>query len=465
MMLLPDRGQRDELDRLVMNYSRHPFGRREFLQRALMLGLTFSSASALLVACGDNTGSSSASDHTVDVLNVWSGEEQASFRAVVEPFTSRTKIAVNLEVTRDLDSALTTSLKGNSPPDIAILPNPGKLQQLASQNNLIRLDTFLDMKQFRKDYARAWIELGSYKGGLYALLFKAANKATVWYNPQQFRALNATIPHTWPELIALSDSIASSNKYPWSMGVASATTTGWPASDWIAEIYLNQFGPDMYDQWVAHKIPWTHKSLKQAFELFGQIVGGKHYIAGAPQTILNTDYREACFAPFSTPPQAYMYYLGDFTAGFITSQFPGAKAGVDFDFFPFPTLNPHYQGAITVGVDMVIAMKDTQAVRELIKYLATAQAQTIWVKRGGFTSLNKSLDLKAYPNAVARASASMLVEADTIKFGAGDLMPPLVQQAFWKGMLAFIEDQKQLDTVLQQIEDAAQQAYTADNTS
>ena len=447
--------RQNKLDQLVEEYTNRSLSRRMFLQRAIAAGLSVSAATTLLVACGE------ASQSTVDVLNVWGGEEQDSFKAVVAPFTKTNNIAVNVESTRDLDATLTSRIRGGNPPDIAILPNPGKMQQLAKQGKLLRLDAFLDMSKLRTDYASSWIDLGTYNGGFYALFYKAANKGTIWYNPTQFKTLGVQPPVTWSDLIALSDKIASSGKYPWSMGVESGAASGWPAADWVAEIYLNQSGPGLYDQWVAHKIPWTHPSVKSAFQSFGQIVGGKHYINGAPKSILATDFQDASYAPFTSPPQSYMYYLGDFTAGFITSQFPNAKPGTDFNFFPFPTINTQYRGAVTGGADVIVAMKETEAVHKLIAYLATADAQTIWVKQGGFTSPNKSVNLTAYPNPVAQASAKMLTGATTFRFGAGDLMPPVVQQAFWKGLLTFISDQRQLDSVLSTIESTAQQAYSS----
>ncbi len=461
-MAIYDRHQRDEVDRLVEDLGQQRIGRRAFIQRAMAAGLTASAAGALLAACDGgggpiNPGSTTPSQ--VDVLNVWGGEEQDSFRAVVAPFTAHTKIKVNIESTRDLDAALTERLRGNSPPDIAILPNPGKMQQLAGQNKLIRLDTFLNMGQIHIDYPSSWVDLGMYNGGFYALFYKAANKGTIWYNPAQFQAAGLQIPAAWSDLIAVSDKLASRGKYPWSMGVESGAASGWPAADWVAEIYLNQSGPVMYDRWVAHKIPWTDASIKSAFQMFGQIVSGKHYIKGAPQSILATGFQDATYASFSKPPRAYMYYLGDFAAGFITSRFSAARPGMDFNFFPFPTINQEFQGSVTGGADVVVAMKDNGAVRKLIKYLATADAQAIWVRRGGFTSANKSLDLNTYPNAVAHASAKMLTEARSFKFGAGDLMPPAVQQAFWKGMQAFIGNPRQLNSVLSTIESTAQQAY------
>jgi len=243
------------------------------------------------------------------------------------------------------------------------------------------------------------------------------------------------------------------------MGVESAAASGWPAADWIAEIYLKRFGPQLYDQWVNHQIPWTHESVRQAFETFGQIVGGTHYISGAPQSILSTSYTLACAHPFTTPARAYMNYLGDFAAGFITSQFPFARPGIDFSFFPFPTLDPHYANAVTGSADLVVAMRDDEAVRQFMAYLSTAQAQSIWVKRGGATSANLAVNLQDYPSDVARSSASMLLRAAPLRFGADDVMPFAVEKVFWLKVQEFIANPRQLDQILVAIEQVARVVY------
>jgi alpha-glucoside transport system substrate-binding protein len=142
-----------------------------------------------------------------------------------------------------------------------VLPNPGFMQQLAAQGKLIPLDSFLDMNQIKQDYSQGWLDLGTYNGHLYALFYKAANKGTIWYNPKAFTAGGYQAPSTWSDLITLSDKIAQGGKYPWSMGLSSAAASGWPAADWIAQIYLSQNGGAMYDKWVAHQIPWTDPSI------------------------------------------------------------------------------------------------------------------------------------------------------------------------------------------------------------
>jgi alpha-glucoside transport system substrate-binding protein len=458
MPIFYERHQHEAVDRLVEEYTSKGMSRRQFLGRAMAVGLSASAAATLLAACGAGT-SASATPKIVDVLATWGGSELDAFTAAVAPFETNTGIQVTVESTRDLNATLTTRIQGGIPPDIAILPNPGKMQQLAQQGHLIPLNDLVDVGAIESQYSSGWNNLGTYNGKLYAVFYKAANKGTIWYNPSQFQANGYQIPTTFDQLISLSQQIASSGKYPWSMGVESGAASGWPAADWIAQIYLNDSGPDMYDKWVAHKIPWTDASIKSAFQKFGQIVGTPHFINGAPQSILATNFVPASYPPFQSPPKAYMFYLGDFAAGFITAQFKTIVPGTGFNFFPFPTINSQYQNAVTGGADLVTALKNNGAVKQLVTYLAGPQPQEIWIKAGGFTSVNKQVDLSAYPDAVAKASAQQLAGAAIFRFGADDLMPAAVEDAFWKAMLTFIGDQRQLDSILSNMESVAAQNY------
>ncbi len=241
----------------------------------------------------------------------------------------------------------------------------------------------------------------------------------------------------------------------------SGAASGWPAADWIDQIYLSLNGPDMSDKWVAHKIPWTDPSVKNAFMYFGQIIHGSHYINGAPQSILATNFQPASYQPFDSPPKAYMYYLGDFTEGFITAQFPGAKSGTDFNFFPWPTLNPSYAGAVTGGVDLYVALKDNNGTRQYMQFLTTAEAQEIWVKKGGKTSVNKSVPSSAYPDVVAANTAKQLTTATSFRVSQDDAMPAAMETAYWKATLSFIQDPTKLDSILSGLESTASSVYTS----
>ena len=459
-----DRQQRTSLDQLAEDFANYKVNRRQFLQRAMAVGLSASAATAFLEACGGSSGVNTSGSPTtvksIDSLVVISGTELDNYNAVNAAFTAKTGIKVNVESTRDLPTVLNTRIRGNNPPDIAA-PTPAILNTYATQGKLLRLDKFLNMSDIQANYTSAWLDVVTINGGIYGVPFLANSKGTIWYNPKQFSASGYTAPTTWNDLISLSDKIASGGKYPWSMGVESGAASGWPAADWIDQIFLTLNGPDMSDKWIAHKIPWTDPSVKNAFTYFGQIVHGNHYIKGAPASILATNFQPATYLPFDSPPQAYMYYLGDFAAGFITAQFPKAVAGTDFNFFPWPTLNSAYAGAVTGGVDLYTAFKDNNGTRQYMEFLYSAEAQEIWVKKGGKTSVNKSVPLSTYPDAVGQNTAKQLTSATSFRVSQDDAMPAAMETAFWKATLEFIQNPSNLSSILSSLETTASSVYTS----
>jgi len=396
---------------------------------------------------------------TVNVLCVWDDDESESFQAMVAPWEEQTGGTMAFSGTRDLIAVLQARVAAGNPPDIAILPNPGQMVELAKGGKLVALDSFLDMDTINQQYAQAWIDLGTVDGNLYGIFMKADSKGTVWYSPKNFAASGWEVPNTWDELIALSDRIVSEGMNPWSVAVESAEASGWPATDWIGEILLHESGGDVYDQWVNHEIPWTDSRIKSAWEKFGQIVLTPDYVPGGATTALSTHFIDGSYLPFEGPPRAAMYYLGAFTQGFISKQFPELVAGEEYAFFPFPTFDPQYAGAVTGGANVVVLFNDNPTTRSFVGYLTSAEAQQIWVKRGGFTSVNNQVSLDAYTNPLARLAAEQLTGATVFRFDADDNMPTAVQKAFWKGTLAYLQDPSQLDSILAEIEATALNAY------
>ncbi len=396
---------------------------------------------------------------TVTVMGVWRGGEIEAFEEVVAGWEADTGGTMEFEGTRDLSAILRARVAGDNPPDLAILPNPALLVDFAETGDLIALDDILDMDQIDNDYGEAWIDLGTVNGDLYGLFVKAATKSTVWHNPKSFDEAGYEIPETWDDLLALSDQMLEDGVAPWSIGIESGGATGWPATDWIAEILLTESGPDVYDQWVDHEIPWTDPAIESAFEKFGEVALTEGYVPGGVDAILSTGFQDASYLPFEDPPQAHMYFLGAFTQGFIAEQFPDLVPEEDYDFFKFPYIDPAYEGAVTGGADVVVMFNDTPSARSLMNYLATADAWVPWAEAGGYSSPNRSLDLAVYPDPLAAKAAEQLTESPIFRFGAGDMMPSEVQNAFWTGVVDYLQNPDRLDDILGEIEAVAVESY------
>jgi alpha-glucoside transport system substrate-binding protein len=394
----------------------------------------------------------------VQVLGLWSGPELDSFMTVKSAWERDTGGLMDWEGIQDLPDVLAARIQSGNPPDIAILPNPGWMQQLASDGRLVPLSSFMDMDRVSTDYAPAWMDLGSYGGNLYAIFYKVANKAAVWYNPKAFAAAGYTAPKTWDDMTRLADRMVRDGRTPFSIAAPSGPASGWALTDWISEIVLNNCGPDLYDKWIAGEIPWTDACIKQSFEMFDKIIQTRGYVLGGSQGILSTTDATGTYPLYSDPPTAYMDYLASFAQAFIASKYPDLDPGENYNFFTFPTIRPEYAGSVTVGADVVVMVNDTPAARSFMNYLAGAQAQEAWIKLGGFTSVNRSISPDTYADPVARAVAKELAEARVSRFGAGDMMPASLQKAWWKAMLELVKDPGKLDPILRSLTAVAQSA-------
>ena len=392
----------------------------------------------------------------VTVLGVWGGDELTNFQEAVFPFTDETGIGMAFEGTRDLAAVLTTRVEAGNPPDLAILPNPGQMYELAEDGNLIDISKFMDMDKLNTNYAKAWLDLASYDDTLYGIFYKVANKSLIWYNPTAFADAGYDIPTTWDELIALSDKIVSDGKAPWAIGFESGAASGWPATDWIEDIMLRTAGPDVYDKWVSHEIPWTDPAVKTAWETFGEIVGKEDYQYGGTTGTLTTFFGDATAPLFTDPPEAYMHRQASFITGFFPE---GVEAVTDYDFFPFPPIDPAYGTPVLGGADLIVMFNDTPEARELMEYLASAQPQEIWASAGGFISPSKEVNLDSYPDELTKKMADMVVKAEVFRFDASDLMPAAVGAgSFWSGTLNYVGGED-LDAILGEIEASAVEAY------
>ena len=413
------------------------------------------------VACG----SGSSNSGTIKVLAEWSGAEQDSFMAVLKPFEDQTGIKVQYTSSRDEAAVLRTSVAAGNPPDLAAVPNPQLLNQFATAGKIFPLNDAVDMTAFQQNFSKSWLDLGEplKDGKLYQIYPWVSLKGFIWYNPKNFAAKNYSVPTTWQGLLDLQNQIKTAGTTPWCVGLHSGgADDGWPASDWLKEIVLSQSGPDVYDKWVAGTQAWTSPEIKLAFQTFGQILGpGTSNVYGGSKQTLSASFKTSGDGLFSTPPKCYMHNQASFITSFFTADFPSVKPVDDFNFFVLPDVTSQFAGAHVVSGDAFSMFHDTPQARKLIQYLTTADAQAIWVKRGGKLSANKQTPISDYPDKISQEIAQLLVDTKIGRYDATDLMPADMRSAAWKALLDFVSNQGKLDTLLTNLDKVQKTAYAA----
>ena len=437
-------------------------------QRLYLVGLML--ALLLLVgACGggddeEGTGATTAGETTaesvsgnVSVIGVWTGPEQESFQAVIDGFTAENP-DVTVKYTSGGDNIVTvlsTAVEGGNPPDIATVSQPGTMADFVERGALQPLDFATDA--VTENFGESIVTTGSVDGTLYGLLFKAANKSTIWYNVASFEDAGVEAPATYDDLLADAKTINASGLPAYSIGGAD----GWTLTDLFENIYIRTAGAEKYDKLAKHEIPWTDQSVKDALAEMAKIVGDTDNIAGGQAGALQTDFPTSVANVFSETPKAAMVLEGDFVPGVAGDANP-LEPETGFNVFPFPEIGDSGK-AVVGGGDLVVLFKENPAAQAFIEYLTTPEASEIWAKRGGFSSPNKNVDASVYPDPIQQTTAGAIGEAEIFRFDLSDLQPSAfggtVGQGLFKLFQDFLKTPTDIDGITTQMEAAAAKAF------
>jgi ABC-type glycerol-3-phosphate transport system substrate-binding protein len=349
---------------------------------------------------------------------------------------------------------LGTRIEGGSPPQLAILPQPGLLNDLVDQDALEPIDDIVG-DAIDKSYAPIWRDLGSAEDDtLYGLFFKGVNKSTVFYNVEAFEDAGVEPPETWEEFITAAETLRDAGTTPLAIGGES----GWVLTDWFENIYVRTAGTEAYDQLTRHEIPWTDDSVTEALEVFAEVLSDDDLTLEEPT---NVTFEESVDAVLTDEPKAAMIFEGDFVPG-ATDVAKAAEAGTDYEVFDFPSIEGS-DPLVVGGGDVAVMLEDTPQARALLEFLASPDAAEIIAAEGGFSSPNRDVESSAYPNEIIQRTASSLAEAEVFRFDLSDLVPTElggdVPGSMWSILQDFAQDPSDVEGTAQRLEDVAAKAF------
>ena len=396
---------------------------------------------------GENTGS-------VNVLNAVEPEENDVLQAIADDLINpNVDYTVEFEASGNFEEQAQIRAEGGTL-DTIILPQPGSVGTYIDAGAVALEDLGIDVAALEETYGEYLMSLGEGEDGKhYGIPTNTNFKSMIWYPKDDFDAAGYEVPTTFDDLIALSDQIVQDGGTPWCVGYQSEGSTGWPATDWMEDIMLRTAGPDVYDQWVSHEIPFTDPAVEQAGELFGQVMFTEGYVLGGAESTPSVAFSDAPAPMFEDPPGCWLHRQ----ASFINAFFPeDAEAGVDYDWFPFPTIDQ--EGALFAG-ELTMAFRNAPEVRDFMERFAGEEVQCAMGGEPGSARLSGNINVgpDCYENEILADASVVLtdaIEGGTGRFDASDLMPPEVGTgSFWTGMVEYMQQGPDaLPTVLEDID-------------
>ncbi|MFJ3303726.1 ABC transporter substrate-binding protein [Streptomyces sp. NPDC086549] len=369
---------------------------------------------------------------TVTLLANWTGHDAETFRrAVLDPFEEKYGIHVSYQGSSAESQVLSADVQAGTPPDVVVLTGPGELAAYARQGRLAKLNGLIP----EKDFSESWAIPFDREKHVYWFPLKADLKSIVWH----------------PEGMT-GGQIQEAARQPgqWCLGMGSGATSGWPGTDWIEDILLQQTDWKTYQDWARGKILWDSKTVKDAWRKWGTMVGaGKN--PDVVRRALRTDYRKASELVTKTPRQCSLEHQ----ASFIRNSSDSWKT-VNGQYVPSSQLlGKGGSGAWEVSGDLVALLHATPQAKKLIGYLASAKAQQAWSdKKSGFSvDTRVALDTYKPADGYRRSLATILRDKGAVHcFDASDAMPPTVRDAFAQATIDYLARPGDLPSLMRSLD-------------
>jgi alpha-glucoside transport system substrate-binding protein len=433
------------------------------MRRKFMLPVAALAAFALVLgACGGGDGGGTAEgDGQLTVFSLWGGSEQEAFQKVLDQFTKDTGIETKYESARDFLPVIRTRLAADNPPEVAIIPRPGVVAELARDEALIPLeDLGLDPAKINENYSDTWTSLATVDDKVYGVVAKANSKSTIWYKPTSFQENGFEIPTTWDQLLDITKQYKEKGETPWAVG-AQGRDNSWTLTDWFENIYARQAGPDNYTKLFNGDLPFNDQTVKDALTEMTKIINNQ-YVAGGIDTALGIGFVDGIGRVFGKSSVAEMYMEGGFVGGIAIGQVnPDLKPGQDIDFFPWPEINPEHGSPLVGGGDVAAAFVNDSDAARLIEFLSTPEAGRVWVSTGAIASPNEGVTDDAYPNDLVSKEAKQLKEAESFLFDGSDLLPGTLGQDFGTLLQNIIRNPGNMNSLLDDYEAEAKSAFAS----
>ncbi|PZS16661.1 MAG: sugar ABC transporter substrate-binding protein [Pseudonocardiales bacterium] len=367
-------------------------------------------------------------------------------------FESCTGITIQYVADKEFETAIKTKVEGGNAPDIAIFPQPGLLQTFATSGKL-KPATDAVTKAAEGNWTKDWIAYATVDGQFFGAPMGANAKSLIWYSPKSFKKYGYTVPSTWDELLKLSDKMVADGHKPWCAGIESGTATGWVLTDWMEELMLRLHGPDVYDKWVKHQIPFNDPQVADVIKMVGQILKNPKYVnagIGDIKSIATTAFQKG-----GLPIEKGQCQLHAQASFYGSNWDKGYTVKPDGDLFAFyePPISDKFGKPVEGGGEFVGAFTDRPEVEAVQLYLASGDWATARAKvHSGWVSANQKVDKAAFTDPVDALSVQLLTDPKaTFRFDGSDAMPASVGAGtFWTQMTKWIlgqDDKTTLDKV------------------
>jgi alpha-glucoside transport system substrate-binding protein len=395
---------------------------------------------AVLVAALASSGACASADGAddrpvVEVFGPIVDDAGAVLAGVLDEASADAPVALRYVGVTSFNEQLEDRLERGDRPAIALLPQPGLLDELQARGVLQPLPVDVAAAVAEQTPPNL-VELVSRDGAPAAVWLTVDVKSLVWYRPVDFADRDLTVPRTLDEVAEVTEAVraAGDGTSPWCLTMEAGASTGWVGTDWVEDYVLRRLGDEDYRRWTGGEIRFEDQPIRAVFEELDSLLRPPGTIAGGERAVLTVPWEQTADLLVDDDGPCLMAHQGDF----LRRELPDdVRIGPDGDVDVFPLPAGDGPAPLIVGGLLAVSLDDSGTTAEAMAILAGDDVAERLDATDEFVSPHLDIEREETDQFTVRL-LDLLDASAQLQFDGSDLMPPSVGTGtFWSGMRSF----------------------------
>ena len=369
--------------------------------------------------------------------------EQEYFEEELKIISEQLGITIAYQVVSDPETYIIEN--ASNPSSIAILPNPQGVVNLAQRKLLYNLDDInVDETRIQDLYTKHLTSIVSHEEKIYAGWTRLFPNSLIWYDISKLNETNVQF-ESFESLLEQTKQIADEGSSPWCANSESSSSTGWIQTNWLEDILLTKYGPEVYDKWSRLEIRASNIKIYSSLKIIGELIFYENHIYNGTQSIRNNEFRNLPKIMLNDTTSCFLSWSGHYFKYYIPENYEYLK---DYGVVAVPTIN--FQNSVVgIGDNIVLTKNDDLSKKVISKILSKNFGET-WSSYSDseFISANKYFDENKITNQLTKHEFQIVHSAlniDNFRYDASELMArPIGANDLWVFFINYLaqgEDQ------------------------
>ena len=350
--------------------------------------------------------------------------------------------------------------------DLAIITNPSLLHGLGQSEIIVPANDYY-FENSSEIYSQYLLDLISSDDNsiIYGHWIRLFSNSMIWYNVDRYRELASPKFSSFDELIEYTKSYSSNNDGLWCLSIDSAEnqtlpnyeygeSSGWIVSNWLENVVLSNYGPDVYDKWIKNEIQFSDSEVILSLLDIGKIVHDENSIYKGKEYLIRSQVSSSAVNLLDTQSTCVFSLMGHDAHSYMPKN---VSYGEDYDFLYFPSAD--FTGMVVGLGDTLTLLNYDSPTTKVYQELVASSFGEIWANKSNskFVSARTDFDDRQYSNGIAKKQYKQIqnsLNLNLFRFDGSMLMKNGTgKKILWTSLRKFItQSNDYLEEIVEEID-------------